>query len=90
MMLADAECIDAHLFCEHRLLDDVPKRLRVGFERAVGAERDVAEGIQTQLKRLRHEYQCWFRYHSRQAWASCGSDCPVMSRSAWNTQPRVC
>jgi hypothetical protein len=34
------------------------------------------------LKRLRHEYQCWFRYHSRQAWASCGSDCPVISRSA--------
>ena len=27
---------------------------------------------------------------SRQAAASRGSDCPVISRSAWNTHPRVC
>jgi hypothetical protein len=55
MMFADTECIDAHLFCEHRLLDHVPKRLRVGFERAVGRNGDVAERIQTKLKSLRHE-----------------------------------
>ena len=90
MMFADGKRVDADLLCQNGLADDVSKRLRLRQECAVRVDGYIAEGIQPELERIGHGDQCWLRYHSRQAWASRGSVCPVMSRSAWNTQPCVC
>ena len=90
MMFADGKRVDADLLCQDCFADDVSKRLRFRQERAVGIDGHVAEGIQPELEGVEHDDQCWLRYHSRQLRASRGSVCPVMSRSAWNTQPCVC
>src|SRR5271155_4703020 len=53
-MLADAEGIDADLVSQHALVDDVADHLRVRQRLPVGADRNVAKGIQSELEILCH------------------------------------
>ena len=49
-MFANAEAIDAGLFRDHRLLDDVAQHVRVRVQLAGGVARDVAEGVEAKFK----------------------------------------
>jgi hypothetical protein len=50
VVLPDAQDVDADLVREHALLDDLPQGRRGVLEVAVGAERDVAEGVEAELE----------------------------------------
>ena len=50
VMLADAEEVDAELVGEHGLLDHVADDLRLRQRLAVGADGDVAEGVEAEFE----------------------------------------
>jgi hypothetical protein len=50
MVLADAERVDPDLVREHPFGDDVAQRVRLGDELTGGVDRDVAEGVETELE----------------------------------------
>jgi hypothetical protein len=55
-MLAEADAVHADLVGKDGLLDHIPDHLRVGQRLAVGISLDVAEGIQTKLNLLAHQF----------------------------------
>ena len=53
MMLADAEAVEADLLGEDGFVDDVAQHLRLRLRRARRIERDVAERVEAEFKRVR-------------------------------------
>src|SRR5829696_1932229 len=51
MMFADAERIESRLLGNHRLFDDIAQHLRVREWLSAIARRNVAEGVNAELKR---------------------------------------
>ncbi len=54
VVLADAECVDAHLVGTHSLTDYVTKGVGVRVQVSAVVDRDVAEGIKAELEGRQH------------------------------------